>query len=72
MEAKERREKIHGKLLRASEQELEIEDYGVYQIAEEMEIYRLYGSLKTLEQAELRVGCADTDFVDGGKCCLRR
>ena len=53
--AKERREKIHGKLLRASEQELEIEDYGVYQIAEEMEIYRLYGSLKTLEQAELRV-----------------
>lgn len=73
VEAKERREKIHGKLLRASEQELEIEDYGVYQIAEEMEIYRLYGSLKTLEQAELRVGCADTDFVvDRGKvyACL--
>ncbi len=61
--AKERREKIHGKLLRASEQELEIEDYGVYQIAEEMEVYKLYGSLKTLERAELRVGCADMDFV---------
>ena len=63
VEAKERREKVHGRLLRASEQELEIEDYGVYQIADEMEIYKLYGSLKTLEQAELRVGCADTDFV---------
>lgn len=73
VEAKERREKIHGRLLRASAQELEIEDYGVYQIADEMEIYKLYGSLKTLEQAALRVGCADTDFVvDKGKvyACL--
>lgn len=63
VEAKERREKIHGRLLRVSAQELEIEDYGVYQIAEEMEVYKLYGSLETLEQAQLRVGCADTDFV---------
>lgn len=73
VEAKERREKVHGRLLRASAQELEIEDYGVYQIADEMEVYKLYGSLKTLEQAELRVGCADTDFVvDRGKvyACL--
>lgn len=71
--AKERREKIHGRLLRASAQELEIEDYGVYQIAEGMEVYKLYGSLKTLEQAQLRVGCTDTDFVvDKGKiyACL--
>ena len=73
VEAKERREKVHGRLLRVSAQELEIEDYGVYQIADEMEIYKLYGSLKTLEQAELRVGCADTDFVvEAGKvyACL--
>lgn len=73
VEAKERREKIHGRLLRVSAQELEIEDYGVYQIAKGMEVYKLYGSLKTLEQAQLRVGCADTDFVvDKGKiyACL--
>lgn len=73
VEAKERREKIHGRLLRASAQELEIENYGVYQIAEEMEVYKLYGSLRTLEQEQLRVGCADTDFVvDKGKvyACL--
>lgn len=72
-EAKKRREKVHGRLLRASAQELEIEDYGVYQIADGMEVYKLYGSLETLEQAELRVGCADTDFVvDRGKvyACL--
>lgn len=73
VEARTRREKVHGRLLRVSAQELEIEDYGVYQIAEDMEVYKLYGSLKTLEQEQLRVGCADTDFVvDMGKvyACL--
>lgn len=71
--AKERREKIHGRLLRVSSQEMEIEDYGVYQVAEEMESYKLYGHLKTLSLSELRVGCADSDFVvDNGKiyACL--
>ncbi|MDE7428061.1 MAG: SpoIID/LytB domain-containing protein, partial [Lachnospiraceae bacterium] len=63
IEAKERNEKIHGKLLRVSGEELEIENYGVYQIAPEAEVYKLYGNLKTLQLADLRVGCADTDFV---------
>ena len=63
IEAKERNEKIHGKLLRVSGEELEIEDYGVYQIVPEAEVYKLYGNLKTLQLADLRVGCADTDFV---------
>lgn len=63
VKAQERREKIHGRLLRASAQELEIENYGVYPLAEQMEVYKLYGSLATLERADLRVGCADTDFV---------
>lgn len=73
VEAQVRREKVHGRLLRASDKELEIEDYGVYQVAEEMEVYKLYGSLETLERAQLRVGCADTDFVvDKGRiyACL--
>lgn len=63
VEARERREKIHGRLLRASAEELEIEDYGSYPLSEQMEVYKLYGSLETLERADLRVGCADTDFV---------
>lgn len=63
IDAKERNEKIHGKLLRISGEELEIENYGVYQIAKEAEVYKLYGDLKTLQLADLRVGCADTDFV---------
>lgn len=63
VEAKERREKIHGRLLRASAEELEIEDYGSFPLSEQMEVYKLYGRLATLERADLRVGCADTDFV---------
>ncbi len=63
VEAKEHRDKIHGKLLRASSEELEIEDYGIYPLSEQMEVYKLYGSLETLERADLRVGYADSDFV---------
>lgn len=63
VKAKERSEKIHGKLLRVSEEEMEIEGYGVYKVAEEAEVYKLYGSLKTLSLTDLRVGGADTDFV---------
>lgn len=63
VEAGEHREKVHGKLLRASSEELEIEDYGIYPLAQQMEVYKLYGSLETLTRADLRVGYADTDFV---------
>lgn len=60
---KERKEKIHGRLLRASKEEMEIEGHGVCQAADNMEVYKLYGSLMTLTREDLRVGCADTDFV---------
>lgn len=56
-------EKIHGKLLRMTEDEMEIEDCGIYQIAEDMEVYKLYGSLETKVKSDLRIGYADTDFV---------
>lgn len=58
-----KKEKIHGKLLRASTQEMEIEGYGVYEVADALEIYKLYGSLKTLALSDLKVGYADTDYV---------
>lgn len=63
VEARERRDKIHGRLLRVNAEELEIENYGSYPLSEQMEVYKLYGSLETLERADLRVGCADTDYV---------
>ena len=63
VKAQERREKVHGRLLRASAKELEIEGHGIFPLSEQMEVYRLYGSLETLEREDLRVGCADTDYV---------
>lgn len=63
IDIREKTEKIHGKLLRVTQEELEIEDCGVYPIADDLEVYKLYGSLKTMSMADLRIGYADTDFV---------
>ncbi len=60
---KEKDEKIHGKLLRVTEDEMEIEGWGVYPIDKDMESYRLYGSLETLRREDLKIGYEDTDFV---------
>lgn len=69
-DAREKNEKVHGRLLRMTEEELEIEGSGVYRIAEGMEVYRLYGSLETKARTDLRIGYADTDFViDQGRVC---
>ena len=69
-DVREKTEKIHGKLLRVSEDALEIEGSGVYPIAESMEVYKLYGSMKTLARNDLRIGYADTDYVImRGKIC---
>ena len=67
---KAKKEKIHGKLLWVSDEEMEIEGCGVYPIAKSMEIYKLYGSLETLKKSDLRIGYADTDYVvDKGEVC---
>ena len=70
IKSREKSEKVHGKLLRVSDEEIEIEDYGIYPVAEGMEIYKLYGSMETLRRADLKIGYADTDYViDNGKVC---
>ncbi len=61
--AKAHGEKVHGKLLRVTEEEIEIEGQGVYRILEDMEIYKLYGKMETLRRSDLKIGYADTDFV---------
>lgn len=68
-----KQEYINGKLLRISEQEIEIEGYGVYPVDEKMQIYRLYQDLRAMGRKELRIGYAFTDFVlEDGKiaACL--
>ncbi|MCH5262213.1 MAG: SpoIID/LytB domain-containing protein [Lachnospiraceae bacterium] len=68
--AKEKNEKVHGKLLWLSKEQLEIEGCGIYPLSEDMEVYKLYGSLETLSAADLRIGYADTDYViERGKVC---
>lgn len=70
VKVKEKREKVHGRLLRLSKTELEIEGEGVYEIEEDAAFYKLYGKLASLTRNDLRVGCADTDFViEKGKVC---
>lgn len=70
VESKEKSEKIHGKLLWVSDEELEIEGKGVYPFAEGMEIYKLYGKLETLKRTDLKIGYEDTDYVvERGKIC---
>lgn len=70
VDTKEKNEKIHGKLLRVSEDELEIEGEGVYSIEDGMEVYKLFGSLETLTKSDLRIGYEDTDYVvDQGRIC---
>lgn len=67
---REKSDKVHGKLLRVGDGEMEIEGCGVYKIADGMEIYKLYGSLETLQRDDLKIGYADSDFViDKDKVC---
>lgn len=63
LEAKEKNKKVHGKLLRVGEGEIEIEGCGTYKIDDRMEIYKLYGTMETLTRSDLKIGYADTDFV---------
>lgn len=70
IDGKEKNEKVRGKLLRMTAEEIEIENCGTYRIAEDMEVYKLYGNLETKEKADLKIGYADTDFVvHKGKVC---
>ncbi|MDE6846480.1 MAG: SpoIID/LytB domain-containing protein [Lachnospiraceae bacterium] len=70
IKAREKDEKIHGKLLWVSNEELEIEGSGVYPISENMEVYKLYGSMETLRRTDLKIGYEDTDYViKGGEVC---
>lgn len=70
IDAREKNEKVHGKLLRMTETEVEIEGCGIYQIADGMEVYKLYGSMETQSRSDLRIGYADTDYViDRGQVC---
>ncbi|MCM1123330.1 MAG: SpoIID/LytB domain-containing protein [Eubacterium sp.] len=70
VKAVEKNQKVHGRLLRVSDTELELENGGIYPLAEDMEIYKLYGNMETLRRTDLKIGYEDSDYViERGKVC---
>ncbi len=63
-------ERISGRLLRLSEEELELQDKGTYQISENCRVYQLYEELLETDLTRLRIGYDFSDYVlEDGKIC---
>lgn len=56
-------EKITGKVLKISSEEVEIEGVGTYPLSEDIHYYRLYDRLENVGRNEVRLGYDFTDFV---------
>lgn len=56
-------EKITGKVLKMSSEEVEIEGVGIYPLSENIQYYRLYDRLENAGRSEVRLGYDFTDFV---------
>lgn len=56
-------EKISGKLLKVTEENLELEGYGIYPIAEEFSAYKICGLLQQCDAEDLKIGYDFADFV---------
>ncbi len=62
-EVQTKTEKIHGKLLSVTGNQIEIEGYGTFETAENMEVYKLSGTLESKNKKDLLIGYDYTDFV---------
>ena len=56
-------EKITGKVLKISSEEIEIEGRGIYPLSENIQYYRLYDQLESVGRSEVRLGYDFTEFV---------
>ena len=56
-------EKITGKVLKLSTDEIELEGVGTYPLSENIQYYRLYDRLENVGRSEIRLGYDFTDFV---------
>ena len=56
-------DKITGKVLKMSSEEVEIEGVGTYPLSENIQYYRLYDRLENVGRSEVRLGYDFTDFV---------
>lgn len=63
-------DKVTAKVLRADEESIELEGYGVLSFAEDRKIYRLYDDLAEEPSGKLLVGSSGNEFVlENGKVC---
>lgn len=70
IETKTKQDRVNGKILRLTEDEIEIEDHGNYKFAEDVKVYRLYEQLQEVTLEEIMIGYDFTDFVlEDGKIC---
>ncbi|MBQ6806497.1 MAG: SpoIID/LytB domain-containing protein [Lachnospiraceae bacterium] len=63
IEVQVKSDKIRGKLLSVSDNEIEVEGYGTYEIADNLEVYKLFGTLENQGKEDLMLGYDYTDFV---------
>ena len=56
-------EKITGKVLKVSSDEVEIEGVGIYPLSENIQYYRLYDRMENVGRSEIPLGYDFTDFV---------
>ena len=73
MDINRKQDRVGGKLLRITDEEIEIENSGIFKISENMQIYQLYGKLSNKEVGDLRIGYSFSDYViEDGKveACL--
>lgn len=56
-------DKITGKVLKMSPEEVEIEGVGTYPLSKNIQYYRLYDRLENVGRSEIRLGYNFTDFV---------
>ncbi len=69
-EVKTKQDRVSGKVLKLTEDEIEIEGYGNYKFAEDVKVYRLYEQLQKETIDEIMIGYDFTDFVlEDGKIC---
>lgn len=62
-ETEVKKDKINGKVLRISFNEVEIEDIGSYPLSENVQYYRFYDGLQSGGKSEVRLGYDFADFV---------
>ncbi len=63
-------DKVTAKVLKADENEIELEGYGTLPLAEGFRVYRLYGGIGTEPSGKVLVGSTETEFIlENGRVC---